>query len=258
MKEPGKVLISIGWVLIVLSALAFIGIITESNHKDPSIEAFLKHPDSLSSAGTIGFLIGSNILLLFALGFGIYAFVKKNRKGKPLVITSIIAMLIMSGTQLALPSSESATSKQFIPSPITIPQSEFEVTFPHPVERKIVTSWGIETIAYESQECFANPYLRAEFINDIDTVYVGGNLQNVLENYARLAGLNHPEITESHDHIGRVGTYSGIKIVGNLTIKFYGKLVIGESSALNCLICENLEDFPSEDTVRFLASVKRK
>jgi len=251
-------LISIGWVLIVLSAIAFIGIITEPSHKDPSIETFLKHPDSLSLAGTIGFLIGSNTLLLVALGFGIYAFVKKNRKGKPLVITSIIALLIMSGTQLALPSSESAIAKQSTPSLVTIPQSEFEVTFPHPVEKKIAISGGIETIAYESQECFANPYLRAEFINDIDTAYVEGNLQSVLENYARLAGLNHPEITESHDHLGRVGTYSGIKMLGNLSIKFYGKLVIGESSALNCLICENLEDFPSEDTVRFLVSVKRK
>ena len=258
MKEPGKILISIGWVLIVLSAIAFIVIITEPSHKDPSIEIFLKHPDSLSLAGTIGFLIGSNSLLLFALGFGIYASIKKNRKGKPLIITSIIALLIMSCTQLALPSSESVTTKQFIPSIITIPQSEFEVIFPHPVEKKIVTSGGIETIAYESQECFTNPYLRAEFINDIDAVYVASNFQNVLENYARLAGLNQPEITESQDHLRRVGTYSGIKIVGNFTIKLYGKVVIGKSSAINCLICEDLEDFPSEDTIRFLSSVKQK
>jgi hypothetical protein len=258
MKEPGKVLISIGWVLIVLSALAFIGIISKPNHKDPSIEAFLKHPDSLSLAGTIGFIIGLNILLLFALGFGIYASIKKNRKGKPLIIISIIALLIISGTQLALPSPESATAKQFTPTLITIPQSEFEVTFPHPVERKTVTSGGIETIAYESQECFANPYLRAEFIKNINALYVGGNLQNLLDNYAKLAGLTNPEFTRSQDNIGIIGTYSGIKIVGNHNIKLYGKLVIGKFSALNCLICENLEDFPSEDTVTFMASVKRK
>lgn len=119
MKEHGKVLISFGWVLIVLSALAFIGIINEPSHKDPSIEAFLNRPDILSLAGTIGFLIGSNTLLLFALGFGIYASVKKNRRGKSLVITSIVAMLIMSGTQLALPSSGSATAKTINTQPDT-------------------------------------------------------------------------------------------------------------------------------------------
>jgi len=117
MKEHGKVLIAFGWVLIVLSALAFIGMINEPNHKDPSIEAFLKHPGTMSLVGTIGFLIGSNILLLFALGFGIYASVKKNRKGKPLIITSIIALLIMSGTQLGLPSVESTNAKTITTQP---------------------------------------------------------------------------------------------------------------------------------------------
>ncbi len=110
MKEHGKVLIAIGWVLIVLSVIALVGIVQGPHHRDPSVEAFLKHPDSLSLASTIGFLIGSNTLSLLALGFGIYAVVRKNRKGKTLVITSTVALLVMSATQLGLPSSESATA----------------------------------------------------------------------------------------------------------------------------------------------------
>jgi len=258
MKEPGKILIPIGWVLIVLSVMALVGIILGPHHKDPSIETFMNHPDSLSLAGTIGFLVGSNALSLIALGFGIYAVARKNRKGKPLIVTSIIAVLIMSVIQLVLPSSKSANSNQRSFFVTTIPPSEFEVTFPHPVERKIVTLEGIETITYESFGPSANPYLRAEFINNIDTVYMGSNLRNVLENHTRLVGLNLPEITESNDYLGRTGTYSGIKKIGDLTVKFYGKMVIGESSVINCMVCENLEDFPSEDTIRFLSSLKRK
>jgi len=258
MKEPGKILISIGWVLVVISIIAVIGMILEPNSRDPSIEAFLKHPDSLSLAGTVGVIIGSNALSLFAMGFGIYAVVKKNRKGKPLLITSVVVFLVISCIQFFLPSSESANTKQFSPLLVTIPQSEFQVTFPHPVERKIATSGGVETIAYESRGPCANPYLRAEFINDIDTIYVERNFRAVLDNYARLAGLKLPEITESDSHLGKVGTYSGVKIVGDHTAKFYGKIVLGGSSALNCLICENLEDFPSEDTVGFLVSLERK
>ena len=259
MKEPGKVLINIGWVLVILSVTTVIGIIQEPYQKDPSVEAFLKHPDSLSLAGTIGFLIGSNALSLFALGFGIYALVKKNRKGKSLIIASIIALLVMSGIQLALPSPESAEAKQCDSSLITTSQSEFQVIFPHPVERKTVTSNGVETIAYESRGPCTSPYLRAEFINDINTVvYMKNSLRQILENYAQLAGLKMPEITESHDHLGMVGTYSGIKTAAGLSVKFYGKTVIGESSAISCMICETLEDFPSEGAIRFLGSLERK
>jgi len=259
MKEPGKVLIKIGWVLIILSVIVVIGTIQGPHHKDPSVEAFLDHPDSLSLAGTIGFLTGSNALSLFALGFGIYAVVKKNRKGKSLVIASIIALLFMSGIQLGLPSPESAEAKQCDCSLTTTSQSEFQVIFPHPVERKTVTCNGFETIAYESRGPCTSPYLRAEFINDINTVvYMKNSLRQILEDYARLAGLNMPEITECHDHLGMVGTYSGIKTAAGLSVKFYGKTVIGESSAINCIICETLEDFPSEDTVRFLGSLERK
>jgi hypothetical protein len=258
MKKPGNVLIFIGWVSIVLSVIAIIGIIQGPYYKDPSIEAFLKHPESFSLADTIGFLFGSNILSLFGLVFGIYAVAKKNPKGKPLLITSIMIILIMCGVQLVLPSSESASAGQFSHLLVTTPQSEFEVTFPHPVKKKIITAGGIGTTAYETKEPLTKAHLRAEFINDIDTAYFESNLCNILMNHARLSGLNLPEITEFDDDLGKVGTYSGVIAVGDYTIKLYGKMVIGESSVVNCMICENIEIFPSEETIRFLSSIRRK
>jgi hypothetical protein len=141
---------------------------------------------------------------------------------------------------------------------ITHPQSEYQVTFPHPAKKVVVTVSDIETVAYESLGPAANPYLRAEFMNNIDTVSVSSNFRAVLQNYARLSGLNLPEITESQDHLGKIGTYSGTKTVGDVTIKIYGKMAIGDNSAINCLIAENIEVFPSEDSTKFLIGIKRK
>ena len=102
-KTHGKFLIPIGWILIALSVLVTIGMVQGSHQRDPSIEAFLNHPDSPSLGGTIGVIIGTNLLTLPAMLFGIYAMLRKNAKGKPLAITSIILFFIISGVQF-LPS----------------------------------------------------------------------------------------------------------------------------------------------------------
>lgn len=99
MRQPGKFLIPIGWVLIVLSVVATIGILQGKQQRDPSIEAFLTHPNSSSLGGTIGVIIGTNILTLPAMIFGIYAALRKNPKGKFLVITSIILFVVISAVQ---------------------------------------------------------------------------------------------------------------------------------------------------------------
>ncbi|MBW1792616.1 MAG: hypothetical protein JRJ14_10240 [Deltaproteobacteria bacterium] len=141
---------------------------------------------------------------------------------------------------------------------ITLPQSEYQVTFPHPAKKRIATVGGMEIISYESVGPAANPYLRVEFMNNIDTASISNNFRKVLKNYARLSGLILPEITETQDHLGKVGTYSGTKTVGDVTIKIYGKMVLGENSAINCLISENLKVFPTEDSAEFLIGIKRK
>jgi hypothetical protein len=115
MKTPGKFLIPIGWILIVLSVLATIGMIQGSRQRDPSIEAFLNHPDSLSLGGTIGVIIGTNLLTIPAILFGIYAVLRKNPKGKRLVITSIILFFIVAGVQF-VPSSNSSAESQSQPT----------------------------------------------------------------------------------------------------------------------------------------------
>ena len=45
---------------------------------------------------------------------------------------------------------------------------------------------------------------------------------------------------------------------GDYTIKVYGKMVISGQSAINCMIVEQLDVFPSKDTVIFLSSIKKK
>lgn len=115
MKTPGKFIIPIGWILIALSVLATIGMVGEPRQRDPSIEAFLKNPNIHSLCLTIAFIIGSNLLTIPAMLFGIYAVIRKNPKGKPLVITSIIVFFIVAGVQF-VPSSNSASESQSQPT----------------------------------------------------------------------------------------------------------------------------------------------
>ena len=256
-KTPGRVLILVGWVLLVISGLALVVTLQQPRHRDPSIQALLTRPSSIALAGTIGFIIGCNFPSIFACLFGVYTSVKKNPNGKALILASVIVFLVNSAI-LFLPSSESAGASDYSSIVATLPRSEFTVTFPHPVKKRVVSAAGFESIAFENEDSESIPYLRAEFMQGIDTTAVAKNFRAILENYARSAGLSLPEITETEDRLGKVGTYSGIKKVGDFTIKVFGKMVLGESSAINCLVCENLQTFPSEETVRFLASIKRK
>ena len=256
-KKPGRILIPIGWILIVLSVFALVGLLNQTLHRDRSIESFLNRPDGISIACTLGVIIGTNILNLFPLFFGLYAAIRKNRQGKFLIIASAVLFCITTGI-LFLPSSESAIKSPSDLITLTEPQSEFKVTFPHPVKKVDVTAAGFESVAYESKEPDANPWLRAEFMNETTTALIKSNFRVVLENQAKLSGLNLPQITESSDYLGIVGTYSGFKKVGDVTVRIYGKVVLGEYSAVNCLIVEELKVFPSEDSVEFLIGIKRK
>lgn len=256
-KKHGKVLIPIGWVLIALSVFCLIGMLRQPFYRDPSIESFLNQPDSISIFGFLGVIMGTNTLNLFPLLFGVYAAVRKNQQGKYLIIAAVVLFCIFTGI-IFLPSSESAINSQSNSITVTHPQSEFEVTFPHPVKKKVVTVAGFEAVAYESDGFESPPYLRAEFMNNIDTASINSNFRAVLENYAKLAGLSLPEITESRDYLGTIGTYSGFKKAGDDTIRVYGKMLLGKYSAINCMVVEDLEVFPSEDTTKFLVSIERK
>jgi hypothetical protein len=132
------------------------------------------------------------------------------------------------------------------------------VTFPRPAKKKVVTAAGTESIAYESEGSASSPYLRVEFMEGALIPALTNSFRAILQEHATLSGLRLPEITETQDDLGSVGTYSGVKTVGDLTVKVYGKMVLGDSSAINCLIVEPLEVFPSEQAVTFLGSIKRR
>jgi len=256
-KTPGRFLVPVGWVLIAISGIILVGTLQQPRYRDPSIQTLLTNPDSFAIIGTIRVIIGFNFPAILACLFGIYVKVRKNPKGKVLIISSVIFFLINSAI-LFLPSSESTVAIHNDPIDATIPGCEFKVTFPRPVKKKVVSAGGIESIAYESEGSASTPYLRAEFMQSLDTKTMTNNFREILENHARLSGLSIPEITESEYLLGNVGTYSGVKTVEDLTIKVYGKMVLGKSSAINCMIVEQLEVFPSKDTVNFLGSISRK
>lgn len=250
-RKPGIILVTIGWIFITISVVVLIGMLQLPR------ESLLNQPDSISIVYIIGFIIGANPLNLLALLFGIYATIKKNEQGKVLIIASVLLICITTGTQF-LPSSESVIKSQSDSITMTEPQSEFIVTFPHPVKKVNVTAAGFESVAYESKEPDANPYLRAEFMNKTMTALIKSDFRTLLENQAKLSGLNLPQITESSDYLGKVGTYSGFKKVGDVTLRVYGKVVLGEYSSVNCMIVEELKVFPSEDSAEFLIGIERK
>jgi len=250
-------IIVFGWVLIVISGIVLVGTLQLPLHRDPDIQALLTHPDSYAFVGTIGCIVGFNFPSILACLFGVLSAVRKNPNGKVLILASAI-MFIVNSTILFLPSSYSPSTDLYGSTIITLPESEFTITFPRSAKKKVVTAGGVESIAYESEGTVSNPYLRAEFMQGINTTTISNNFQAILENHAKFAGLSLPEITETDDRLGKVGTYSGVKKVGDYTIKVYGKMVLGESSAINCMIVEPVELFPSQDSISFLASIKRK
>jgi len=260
-KKTGRILsqtfIILGWVLIVISGIVLFGTLQQPLYRDPSIDALLTHLGNSAIIGTIGVIIGFNFPSIFACLFGVLALVKKNPSGKILILASLIVFLVNS-VILFLPSSKSASSVINHSIITTAPHSKFTVTFPRPAKKKVVTVAGIESSAYESEGTESTPYLRAEFMQGMHVAAIANDFQTILENHATLAGLSLPEITETDNNLGKVGTYSGTKKVGDYTVRIYGKMVICEWSAINCMVVENLETFPSEETVNFLASIKRK
>ena len=82
--------------------------------------------------------------------------------------------------------------------------------------------------------------------------------RSILENQAQNAGIKNPEVTIEKTKLGFIGTYSGVRKAGGFDIKFFGKLVIGQSSLLSLLVSEELEKFPSDKAVYFLNTIEKK
>lgn len=287
-KKPSQflnqILIILGWVLIAFSVLVLFGTLQQPLYRDPSIHALLTHPDSYALVGTIGLIIGTSFPSIISCLFGVWVLVRKNPNGMILILASLIIFLInfailflpspnsasvsvnhsvgptipQSEYKATLPSSESVGESINRSTVTTTPHSAFTVTFQRPAKKKVVTVAGIESTAYESKGTESAPYFRAEFMDGMHVAAIANDFRTILANHAQLAGLHLPEITETDNSLGKVGTYSGTKKVGDYTFRIYEKMVIYEWSAITCTVVESLETFPSEETVNFLSSIKRK
>lgn len=142
--------------------------------------------------------------------------------------------------------------------PTTFSGCEFRVFFPTKTKQKSVFANGIESLIVQSVYDGESPFMRAECLplsNPNETIAA---FRSILENQARNAGVQNPEITIEKSKLGVIGTYAGVRKAGGFDIKFFGKLVIGNVSLLSLLISEEAAKFPSDKAVYFLNTVERK
>ena len=102
-----------------------------------------------------------------------------------------------------------------------------------------------------------SPFMRAECLPLADPNQTIAAFRSVLENHARMSGIQNPEITIGKTNLGTVGTYSGLRKAGGFDIKFYGKVIIGSRSLLSLLTSEELATFPSDKAIYFLNTVEK-
>lgn len=143
---------------------------------------------------------------------------------------------------------------------ITFESCEYQVNFPTKTKKKSVFANGINSIMVQSIYDGKSPFMRAECFPLAQPKETLSQLRNMLENQARISGIDNPEITidKSNSKLGVIGTYSGIKKAGGFDFKYYGKVIVGKSSLLSLLAGEELKKFPSDKTVYFLNTVDLK
>jgi len=142
--------------------------------------------------------------------------------------------------------------------PIIFKNCEFRVFFPTKTQKKTVFANGIESLIVQSVYDGESPFMRAECLPLSDPNETIAAFRSILENQARNAGLQNPEITIEKGKLGVIGTYAGVRKAGGFDIKFFGKLVIGNTSIISLLVSEEASKFPSDKVVYFLNTVERK
>ena len=142
--------------------------------------------------------------------------------------------------------------------PVTFLSCEFRVFFPIKTKQKSVFTNGIESKIVQGVYDAKSPFMRAECLplsNPNETIAA---FRSILENQARNAGIQNPEITIEQGKLGVVGTYAGVRKAGGFDIKFFGKIVIGNASIISLLVSEEAAKFPSDKAVYFLNTVEKK
>ena len=141
---------------------------------------------------------------------------------------------------------------------ITFPSCEFRVHFPTKTQRKTVYVNDIESFTVQSIYDGESPFMRAECLSLANPSQTIAAFRAVLENQAKMSGIEKPEITIEKTKLGMVGTYSGLRNAGGFDIRFFGKLIIGNRSLLALLMSEESAKFPSDKAVYFLNTVDMK
>ena len=242
----GRVSAYLGWALLILAFLGFLGMLRAEDGY-PRLGGTLVQ--------IIGLWLGMNVFALCAFLLALYAgILQKNQAGRVLLIGS--GILLAASTVLSAMSWRRQASPEALEF-VSSADSEFQVAFPHTYRKRVGYIGGLEVLAYET-EATGSPHLRVEFTPLAGPATQVPDLRAMLENYARLAGLLVPEITIAQSPVGRVGTYSGAKTVGEFDFKVYGKVIIGTRSMVSCVVVEPLPDFPSIDSTVLLGNIRRK
>jgi hypothetical protein len=85
------------WILISLQVMVLLGFVIDRQERDPAIEAFLRKPTPAAIGGTLGYLIGTNMLPLVALIAGLTLWRHgKTTENKTIIIASVAAIIVSS------------------------------------------------------------------------------------------------------------------------------------------------------------------
>lgn len=142
--------------------------------------------------------------------------------------------------------------------PTTFSGCEFRVFFPTKTKQKRVFVNGMESLIVQSVYDGESPFMRAECLPLLNPIKTIAAFRSILDNRAKITGLQNPEITIEESKLGVIGTYSGIRKAGGFDLKFFGKVVMGTASILSLQVSEEASRFPSDKSVYFLNTVERK
>lgn len=259
-KGRGTVVVVLGWACVAFSILSAIGQL--SLPRDPIISNLLIDPPASTIPAAVGFIIGCNLFSIASLLLGIYVYeARDNNKGRWLMAASLILIFFVT-VKMFMPSNPAVentlATTQSTSFTASYDSCEFVVTFPHPVKMREASYGALKSHLVESKDIEEAPHLRAEFMPLSDAQTVVKNFEDMLKNYAHLAGIGTPEFTIGKHELGSKGTYSGVKQVGEYEVKYYGVVYVGDTSMITCMAVELLQDAPSIKTLVFLDSIARK
>ncbi|MBC2733030.1 MAG: hypothetical protein HF981_01610 [Desulfobacteraceae bacterium] len=141
---------------------------------------------------------------------------------------------------------------------VKIDNCEFLCSVPHEVKRKTAYIGNVEYEMFES----AHPdevgsFIRVECLPIQNASISKIDVKNTLQTHASNFGISQPEISLEESKMGLSGKYLGVKNIGDVPFRVWGKVIVGKKSIFTCLVCEPLEIFPSQDAVDFMSSITK-